>query len=243
MAIVDIDDVNAQSSSATSITFTEPAGAASGDFLIAGCHINSNTNDGDWSIPADFTPDVVKDETGGTPDNQIVIAHKFRGADSGSGYQFAYSGAAKPMAGFLLCYRGVDPSNPFDVAYVEGSHYAFYANDVLSAAKPITVVTPGALVLLMQFLNQSIDGPVGFPDGYTEAESVQMTASGRGCTSCYKIVPSPGTETPGVWTHTDSATTSDTSNFTFALRPLVDAQVRLIGSILMQSKLFGRVIQ
>lgn len=246
MAITEIGDEPAQSSSATSIAPSEPVGAAAGDFAIFGGHINSNTNDGDWTKPADFNWLTTKDETGGTPDNQIAIAWKIRGADAGDGYSFGYSGAAKPMAGALLLFRGVDPVTPFDVPYVEASHYAFYANDSLSAAKPINIVTGGAAVLLFQFLTQSIGtGPPGMPTGYTESESIQMTASGRAMTSCYKIVGAPGTETPGVWLHTDSNGTSDTSNFTLALRPFIPAAagVRLIGSKLLASNLFGRVIQ
>ena len=223
MAISFVSDASAQDSSGTSINTGEPAGAQDGDFMLFAGHINSNTNDGDWNVPADFTSLIVKDETAGTPDNQIIVAYKIRSGGAGSGYNFGYSGAAKPMAGVILCYRGVDPVTPFDVTYVEADHYVVYTNGANGAAKAITTVTNGAEVVLFQFMNQSISGPVGMPSGYTERESIQMTASGRGMTSCSKNIAVAGLETPGAWTHTDTNGNTDPSNITLALRPFVVA--------------------
>lgn len=214
-AITFIDGTSANNSSATSVTPSEPSGTAQNDIVIAHCAINSTG--GTWTDPADFT-EIDQEDTAPAFAWTTYVGYKIRGATAGSGYTFSASSSAAQIVCTLLTYRGIDTSTPFDVTFSAGSHYSEHNNDVTAAAPPITTVTNGAEVVLLQHWNGGVAGfALGAPSGYTSREEVLQASRVNFAVS--KNVATAGTETPGVYTTTGSATTQDSSNYTLALRP------------------------
>lgn len=219
------EDGGAGSSSETP---SEPSGTQEGDVVLCFATLTNNAQDAAWVDPADFTEITQKLNALGNPDILYYLGYKVRGATAGNGYQFSYTGTASAHTVSLVTLRGVDPNNVLDVNYVEGSHFVGTersgsppAND---AAPAITVVTPGAFVVVLSGYSQQISGDAGPPSGYTELlDALNGASSGRGQYIAGKTVASAGVETPGVYTHTDTNGTADIGNFTLAFRPFIES--------------------
>jgi hypothetical protein len=208
----------------TSLTVSEPSGTAQNDVLVAFAVRGSNTDDGDWVDPADWTQGDLQDETLGNADGQLYWGYKVRGAGAGDALTWTFGGTAAGMTLHVCAFRGVDTSTPIDVTYADGSHYNSNEDAVNTAAQPITTVTDNAWILLMQAFTQEVDAACGGePSGYT----LRQTTAGAACslgnsrhaTIYSKEKASAGVETPGSYTHTDTGANADGRNYTIALRP------------------------
>jgi hypothetical protein len=185
----------------------------------------SNTNDGAWVDPADFTQITLKNETLGNADLQAYLGYKIRAAGAGDALRFDF-GSGSTAAGMtvgVLCFSGVDSATPIDVSYVGATHYNSFVDAATSAAKAITTVTNGALVLILQNFTAALDTAVA-PSGYAEIfnQPTAVTSNNSRHILVYsKSIAVAGAETPAAFGHTDSPADSDTRNFTIALRPSV----------------------
>lgn len=123
-------------------------------------------------------------------------------------------------------WRGVDPDNPEDVAWVTGSHYTEGRNNYNGTPDPITTLTDGAVVVIMQTITHDDITAIGPPSGYSVA--IDGTGTSRDhAQQChvYKTVATAGTETPGAFTHTVNNTVAEAQFRTIALRPAATSPV------------------
>ena len=209
MAISFVAAATAESSSANSLTPSEPAGAAENDLIVAlGTLLSAS---GSWTDPADFTG---QEET----EAGIYWGYKVRGADAGSGYNFTHSATAAAMRVTLACFRGVDTSSPLDVTYSKASHLNDNTDDAgATAPSAITTATDNAWVVVMQWIRSDASYTQGMPTGYTSRFDGQLADRAQSIGS--KLVASADTETPGGWNHTGVAAGADSTNITLAIRP------------------------
>jgi hypothetical protein len=218
-AITFIDENNSSNSGITARTVTEPDGAAEDDLLLGFCSRGNDTNDGTWTDPADWTEITQKDDTTGSADRQMYVGYKVRGSSAGDTLTFSFGGTAAGISCVVMAFRGVDTSTPFDVTYVEATHYNTFADSGANdAARAITTVTNNAWVVLLQAFTIEIEA-AGSPSGYTERFSVPADVTSSHSRHIYgatKEKATAGVETPGVWTHTETDGDADTSNFTLA---------------------------
>ena len=220
MAITFVDG-SANTGTGTSVTPTEPAGAAQNDLIIMATCVN--TIDGVWTDPADFTEIDQNTATLGAPDTRNYIGYKIRGADAGSGYAMSYSGTSGNYASLISCYRGVDTSQPIDTTYVNATHFTSAANNMNLAAKPIDTTTANAWVVLYYFCTTPALTGVGPPSGFNQRDAATATVS---CYTCDFADGAASTVTPGVFTHTGTDA-QDPRIFTISLREIQAATSKL----------------
>lgn len=204
---------SSNSASATSRTPDEPIGTQPGDLLIGVCSTVAVT-DGTWTVPTGWTKVAEVSDTGGT-DRDVVLAYGVRG-ESAATLTFSYSGSAAVMRCTVAAVRGVDTSNPLDVTYSGEDHHVSYADGPNAEAMPITTVSDGAWVVLVQVRVGDVAESTEAPSGYTEL--ADFFGANPETSIAYKEVATAGTETPGTWGHT-GADFADTTIFTLALRP------------------------
>ena len=201
-----------QAGTATSRTVAEPTGTAEDDIVFLFCDIDAQ--DGDWTDPTDFT-EIDQQPSAGAHD--VYLGYKIRGSTAGEALTCTYSGTSANIRVISATFRGVDTTTPLDVTYSTGSHHNTTANDdCLTAAQPVTTVTDDSWVLLFQSCEDDADITEGMPSGFTERFS--FDALDRIETMASMVDTTAGLVTPGVWTHTDTASTDDSSNFTVVLR-------------------------
>ena len=231
ITIVDVA-TNQNSNSQTAATPAEPTGATTDDLMLM---IDTMDDPGTTAIwtetdTAFVQIDNINDATGN--DKTVYLGRKKHTGTPGS-YTNTHDQVAGPTAGALACFRGVDTTTPMDVTYVRATHSNSALNTPTTAAPAITTVTDGAMVVLCQYLSNTISGAPGPPTGYTELAAFCGNAafSNDGLYMCYKIVANAGVETPGAFTHTDVTGTSDTTCITIALRPAAGAGIGRLGGI------------
>ena len=212
MTVTYVAASNSDSSPVSSRDPGEPSGAQAGDRIILGACINSQN--GVFTAPADMDELDIVETTVGSGSVSIGIWTKVRGADAGSGYAVSYSGTAASMRATAFAFRG---TAVFDVTYSNALHFNETSNVPNTASQPITTVTNGAMVFLLQFSALNDISVAGAPSGY-DLRFSEVGESQRQIVSATRIVATAGTETPGDWTHTHGGG-SDPYNFTFALRP------------------------
>lgn len=215
------DDANG----VTNLTAAEPTGTVQNDVVVAYAARGSNTDDGDWVDPADFTQGDLQDETTGNADGQLYWGYKVRGATAGNALTWTFGGTATGMSLIVCSFRGVDTTTPIDVTYVDATHYVASNNAHTTAAKPITTVTNNAWVLILQNLTQELDGACVAPAGYTIQLQTSNCAANNSRHALFatKEKAVAGVETPGVWGQVDTDGNADTRQYTIALRPAVAA--------------------
>ncbi len=208
-----------QTTSSNTRTLSEPAGAAQNDVILVYCQalVTSGIT---WVDPADFTEINQKVTTAGSPSQKSYLGYKIRGATAGNALTFSHSDSNSNIACQAVAYRGVDTSTPFDVTFVEATHYQQgAANTPNMTAKPITTVSNNDWVVLFYGATQSISGAAGPPSGYTtDADNLSTGFSNRSTYVAHKLVASAGVETPGAFTHTDVTGSMDPHTHTLALK-------------------------
>lgn len=210
-----------QSNSAQSRTLTEPGTVADGDVIFVHCFA-TQTGTVTWTDPSDFTEINQKATTAGSPTQKSYLGYKVRSGGAGQALTFSHADTASQIACTQQWYRGVDNASPLDVTFVEASHYKQAAqNSPNTSAAAITTNSANSWVILFQGGTQLITGASGPPSGYTMDNDLFGTGLGlasRLSYTAHKLVAAAGTETPGVFTHTDTNNTADTRTYTIALK-------------------------
>jgi len=116
----------------------------------------------------------------------------------------------------VLVFRGVDPTNPFDVTYTSNSG----ADNETPTPQPITTESPNCAIVLLNGQNDNDHNAAGAPAGYTLGPSdMRSNLTNRNIATAYNLdAGAAGLKSPGAWTHdADGVNTSDYSNYTIAL--------------------------
>ena len=201
-------------SSATGVTFSEPAGTQEDDLILV--IVKNDATTSNWTAPADFTQ---IDQATGTSNQRFWVGYKVRGATQGNGYSFTHDfGAGTNTAGMLVVYRDENTGTPLDVAYVQANHKTDSLNDLSYAPSAITTTTNNAWVVILSGWSGG-PGTVSWSgiSGYTTDGNLEG-GSGRNLNILSKLVATAGTETPGSFGTTGDAGEDGTS-FTIAIRP------------------------
>lgn len=199
--------------SVTSMVVPMPAGVAVGDLLLM--HVVSSvtanpTTPTNWAV---FEPNLSIGSPGPTS-----ITY-FKWADGTEGSSVTVTVPTGKYEGHIAAYRGVDTTNPKDVAAPTGTQSA---TTTLAVPPPITTVTAGAMVLLFTAAN-SASGVVN-----TTWASANMTERVEGTSTVAattnptaalyeNILASPGTFQPDVSINPN--TSGRSSMRVVALRP------------------------
>lgn len=124
---------------------------------------------------------------------------------------------------FIYVFRGINPTTPLDAAIAFAQSTSTNSSDPEDLkCPPIDVVTPNAVILLAMAYEDNGEPLPTVPSGYTGYLSDRSNSSSL--LACYKIVSSPGTETPGVFAYTPydegAGEAEGWMGATVALRPL-----------------------
>lgn len=205
---------NASGGSETQVTPAEPTGTQQNDVVLAACVKDNGV--GAITDPADFTQIDSFIVSGAGPAAVVYLGYKPRGANAGSGYQFSHDQAADAFGCSLFTFRGVNTSAVLDVAWVKATHYNESAAE-LTAPQPITTVRDGAEFFV--FYHEQSDVSVTSGPPATFISRGHNISGGRQIVGVSKNVATAGTETPGVWTFPDLATSAVMVQMSIALRP------------------------
>lgn len=167
---------------------------SSGQLLLATCFTAQDS--ADFTAPAGWTLFGYKSGGG----NTVKAFYKYATGTDGSP-SFALTGSSAPTSVVVGIYSGVSANNPFDGF----SQLLAFTNDATPAPPPFTSITDDALAALWMGsqLGTSMSG--GAPSGYTlNADYSDSTYDDRQQFISTKTLATPGTETPGDWTHSAS---------------------------------------
>lgn len=200
----------------TSATGTEPAGAASGDFILGLYVVNSPGSIS--TIPAGWTA-IINNDLSANGGFFLSLAYLIRGGSAPS-YAFTHTGSTYREL-WLAAYSGVDGTTPLDVTpptFVETSNTTTKPDPPASGAS----VTANAMALAV--MNMWGNSPAG--GGWTaQAGYTLRWGSVGGCTGAMaeKALTSAGTnEDPGVFGGTPQSA-DDGLATTLLLRPAAGA--------------------
>ncbi|HET7168477.1 MAG TPA: Ig-like domain-containing protein, partial [Candidatus Limnocylindrales bacterium] len=150
---------SADNATATSLVIPAPAGAVSGDVLVAAVSVRGGPT---ITPPAGWT--LVRQDINASTMRQALFVHVAGGSEPSS-YTFTLSNA-QSAAGGIVAYSGVDPANPVDV----------HGGQVNAASTSITapsVTTTGPDRVLVAFFGTpaltSMTPPSGMTERYDEA--------------------------------------------------------------------------
>lgn len=221
VAFVDHDTVT--STSASSCAMTIPAGAGTGDLMIAFTFYSENATAEVWDddggggqgwTQLDYNSDTIG------RDRETAIYYKVHdGSETDPTFTV---GGGSPLSCSLLVYSGNDTTTPFDVVYDSGSHHTAGNDDTTPTNAAITTATDGAMVVLFHAATHDDISASGVPSGYTLRDELVPGSSHnhKQIFVAELLVASATTETPGAWTHTSSPTNvSEFHTYTLAIRP------------------------
>ena len=185
------------------------------------------TNAPYWADPptsgwtADYgTSSTTSSEDGGTNVN-LGMAHTTQASAGATGTVTASTASQSDdnLMGVLVAVK----SRPEDVDTTSGSEfYSGGRTDSAPTNPAITTATDNALVLLFQNTNGSDLTAITAPSGYTKhTEPATIPTVHVNSSSASKVVATAGTETPGTWTLTGSASFDDSIMFTVAVKAAV----------------------
>lgn len=213
MSIAFVNVATATSTSSTDLTPSEYPSASTNDFVLL--YATHSATNGSYTVDSSWIPIEVDFLTAASAD--LGLWYQTRSSTSPD-YQVTYSGNSNNMRVSCMGFSGVSITSPLDVVYNTSLHSNSTLNDLgLSAAPAITTLSTNSMVVLVQHLEDSVNtGTAGAPSGYTLNVDYQQNDRVHHIAS--KLVTSAGTETPGVWTHTYPQTSTDSTNFTIALK-------------------------
>jgi len=205
-----------------------PAGVVDGDLLIM---IGGSDFAGSvFTLPAGWTR-VPALEPARTPSDSLssVLATKTASSEPAT-YDVSNDQSTEVSVG-IIAYSNV---SGFDVtptaAHInEGTGVGKY-DTVNPTSKPITTVTDGAEVVLVQWVSYSEITAGGAPSGYT-LRLDHTPFEDRNILVADRVVSTAGLETPGAWQNTAGTSFGDSSTVTFALAQTVVATPLTIDSV------------
>jgi hypothetical protein len=223
MATSFIDATSADDGANDDIIVTAPTGIQDNDLLLGfyACY-------GDTEITAlpvtlsGFTQLTSKFEQVGT-DVTLAIFYKVASSESGN-YTFTGSHTGTPETSAMIAvFRGVDTSTPFDVTFVEGTHYVRSLDfgtgtDEFQPAN-ITTNTDNAWTLIFSWVGFGNITDFSGPTGFTERE--QIIGANRNIHFTTKEQATAGIVNPGTITAAPASDSTDSSTYTLALKSSV----------------------
>ncbi len=220
-APVYVDGDTVTSAAALNLTPTIPAGAGTGDLMIALAYQSENTTQRIWDDDGGGGNDWIQfgylRSTSGR-DRETAIYYKIHtGSETNPTFTWATGITAEPMTCILLVYSGCDSVNPITDWGILTS-----TNDC-NPPNP-SVITPAANNRVVVFHAATHDdiSSVGAPSGYTLREyqyggSSGHTSDHRDSFSADAEIDTIGAYTPGDWTHGASNTTPEYHTYTIVL--------------------------
>lgn len=203
------------------LSISQPSSAASGDMLYA-CVGGQVTTNGAPTLatPTGWTAVAKEYNSSGSTDHALGFFQCPFDTCSGSSYTFSMTrtsgtGALSLVAG-VIAVRGANET--LDVTYASGSHLAQTTNDDNPNQPDITTATNNAWVLACLGGTGTFTTAEGPPSGMTMLTS-KLTNSGRQFELAYALRATAGAYSPGVWTHTGGAGTSEMQAMSFAIAP------------------------
>lgn len=196
------------------VTVDVPSGVQDGDVLLGFYH---NPDDDPLTVAlSGFTQIALIGDA--TADDHKTGAWYRVASSEPSSYTFDSTGSgANQTSAMIMALRGVDTSNPLDVAFVQGSHYIKYT-DSSGAPAAITTVTNGAWVVIFTSVpNSTTITDFSGPSGYTQRGEV--IGNNRSAQVVTREIATAGAETPGSITLTGDTGTGDPASITLAIRP------------------------
>jgi hypothetical protein len=211
---------NSSNVGVTSRSPSEPTGSQENDILLLLC--DTDQTDGTLSMSAPWT-EIHEVADGAGAQGDVALYWMRRGSGAPSTTQCSYSGSAGRMMATIVGYRGVDTTDAFDVTWSTGTHLVGAANAGNTACGGITTNTANAMIVCFQ--NTEDTNPYGGGNGAASGYTLNVDDGGdfdRIQAVQSKTKATAGSETPGAWTHDDTAggnlATADVTNFTVALK-------------------------
>lgn len=197
------------------ISMSKPTGTADGDVLFA-CY--GNTSSDTTSITLSGWTPIDLNTAGGGSANTFAAWYKVASSEPGT-YTFDNTGSsANNTSASIITLRGVDTSNPLDVAYVEGSHFIRVQNDATPNVPDITTVTNGALVVYCAHTTGGTTTTAITPATNYD-EQTEVIQNNRYQETATRIIATAGAQTIGDITLVTGGGGEDTSIITVAFRP------------------------
>ena len=193
-------------SSGTSVSATEPAGATSGDVLLALIAVGGNPT---LTVPSGWT--LIPGTTYAGTAVGTKVYWIARGGSAPS-YSWSWTGAQYAEL-IVLCYSGADNSTPWNVVQLASNNSV---SAPVTCPAVTTTVPDTAVVLLGMYWGGIFAGTWGAPSTYTIREPNSTTFGDSGAAD--KSVASVGTETPGAWSGSWAGTGQNSSGVTLALK-------------------------
>lgn len=217
--------------------------ARAGDFVVASYAAVSTANlslvvgDGTWTSPTGLWANDTRDANlrvatklmTGSPDTQV----------QGSGNTTATNGASLKVR----VYRGVDPTNPLDVAIVTATG----TNSAIPNPGSITPVTNNSMIVIIGAgSGAAVDSAVTVPAGYGN-QVLDTIDPGNAIihASADRLLAVAAAEDPAAWTGWTTSTSDGWCAITLALRPAPDPvfddfrQAIIDGLVSAQSEVTG----
>ena len=208
---------------ATSLTFTIPGGAATGDLILVLVKQSENTGaqiwDDDGGGGRDYIQSHYHRSTGGRDQETAIYWKLHTGSETNPTFTWWSGGTISPMSGIMLVYTNVDSITPIaDDAWM-------WAESTMQPPNP-GVETDAANNRVVVFHCSTHDdiSSAGAPSGYTLRDYVyggppdNHTADHRDCFSADAEIDTIGSYTPGNWTHGYANNTPEYHTYTIALR-------------------------
>ena len=202
-----IGNTQNDSPSATTLTVSKHGSLTEGDLMLASAIYSNNSDVATWVAPSGWIRvDLLQSTTG--RDMDTAIFWRVATASEPASWDFVSGATASSnMSVMIDVFRNTDPNNTFDVTYIKAQHTEIGNDNSLPTNKPIDVNRDRSLVYLVHIATHDDITVAGAPSGYIiGGDIVGIDKDHRQQVSAYKNNVGPGTETPGVWTHTASPT-------------------------------------
>jgi hypothetical protein len=226
MAISFIAESTAHDTANDDITVPGISSIQNGDFILGWYHGYGDTTISALPITlSGFTKLTERYETNST-DVSMGIFYKIAN-NEGESYSFVGSHTATPETGaHIAVFRGVNPNDPFDVTFVEATHYVRNTDvGITDTTQPknITTNTNNAWCVILTSVTFGSVTNISPPSGFTERS--QIIADNRNGHICTKLQATAGAVNPGTLGTTSAADSTDASHYTLALKPAANKVV------------------
>lgn len=215
ITFVGFEDVGGSGVSDDSTTANVHASVQDDDVGIA--FYTWNDNEGLPLTLSGWTEIEARAETTGSQ-NTTALYYRVASSEPAS-YTISGSDPTTGAVTFTIAWwRGVDTSSPFRVAFAAADHYTWQL-DGGATPQPDSIGSLEVNDRAIVFCWTALDGTsaVSGPTGYTDRVAVSE-GNARNICVADKVITSSGTESPGTFNHTGSASTDDSAMYTVALR-------------------------
>ena len=210
---------------ALALTMTIPAGAQSGDLMIAFMKQSENTGQQTWDDDGGggngWTREDYNRTTGGRDQETAVYWKIHDGSESNPTFTWNTSGTTEPMTGILVVYRTDGTWANSGNGLIELS-WQWAQNDCNPPNPSVTITESPANIVVFHAATHDDISSVGAPTGYTLREYQYGGSAGHGADHRDSFSAdflnqslAAGAYTPPDWTHGASNTTPEYHTYTF----------------------------